>query len=104
MNNDLNKLKKYCKYWPDTYFKIISIKSSGITYLITTSSDNKPIILNKTNTKSKLDMIKEFGFNLKDGIHLDFIPGFIEKISISFYNNNEYIPRFFCENTFDEID
>ena len=103
MTNDLNKLKKYCKHWPDTYFKIILIKSSGISYLISTTSDNKPIILNKTSTKLKINMLKEFGFKLKDNIHLDLIPGFIEKISVSFYND-ECIQRFFNGDIFDEID
>lgn len=102
-SNDLKKLKKYCKYWLDTYFKIISIKSSGMTYLITTSADNKPILLKETKTKSKLEMLKEFGFELKDNIHLDFEPGFINKISVSFYNEN-LIQRFFNGNIFDEIE
>lgn len=104
MNNDLNKLKKYCKYWHNTYFKIVSIKSSNMSYLITTSSDNKPIILNETKTKSFFKMLKEFNFKFKDNIHLDFEPGFIEKISISFFNENEYIQRFYYGSIIDEIE
>lgn len=92
LKKDKIKIKKYLnKSINKSNYRIIKVKDSGYTYLISISIDNNVIILDQSDKANKTNILKDFYHFVHD---LDIYTGFSSLKSISKITENEIFTRY----------